>query len=162
MKNLSFENYKKALSITNELFQKDYQFAMATTANHIPSLRFVDTYFYDGAFYILTYENTNKVKEINVNPQVALCSRKGYAFHGKAVNIGHPLLPENSEIKNKLIVAFKQFYFKHYNENDPICILKIMPENGFVYKDGIGYKIDFVNKTAFAEPFTFNTILTEE
>lgn len=128
MNDLAFENYKKALSITEELFQRDYQFAMATTANHIPSLRFVDTYFHDGAFYILTYENTNKVKEITVNPQVALCSRKGYAFQGKTVNIGHPLLPEN----------------------------------GFIYKDGIGYKINFVNKTAFAEPFTFNTILTEE
>ena len=162
MNNLAFESYKKALSITKEFFQKDYQFAMATTANNIPSLRFVDTYFYDGAFYILTYENTNKVKEITVNPQVALCSRKGYSFSGKAVNIGHPLLQENSEIRSKLIAAFEQFYFKHYNENDSICILKIILENGFVYKDGIGYKIDFANKTAFAEPFTFNTVLTEE
>lgn len=156
------DNYEIVMKLMEELFSRDYQFAMATTANNIPSLRFIDTYFDNGAFYAVTYANTNKVKEIAVNPNVALCSRMGYSFCGKAYNIGHPLLPKNSEIRSNLIKAFEPWYFKHNNEADDICILKIVPECGFIHKDGIGYEINFVNKTVNTAPFNFNTVLTDE
>lgn len=156
------DNYKVATDIVKELFSRDYQFAMATTANNIPSLRFIDTYFDNGAFYAITYANTKKVKEIADNPNVSLCCRKGYSFIGKAYNIGHPLMPENGEIRSKLLKAFEPWYFKHNNENDEICILKIVPEKGFVYEDGLGYDIDFINKAVDTKPFNFNTILTVE
>lgn len=156
------DNYENAIKLMEKLFSRDYQFAMATTADNIPSLRFIDAYFNNGAFYAVTYANTHKVKEIAVNPNVALCSRKGYSFSGKAYNIGHPLLPENSEIRSKLINAFESWYFKHNNENDDICILKIKPESGFVHKDEMGYKINFIAKTAEIAPFNFDTVLTEE
>ena len=156
------DNYKNAITLMEELFSRDYQFAMATTVNNIPTLRFIDTYFDNGAFYAVTYANTNKVKEIAVNPNVALCSRMGYSFCGKAYNIGHPLLPENSEIRSKLIKAFEAWYFEHNNEDDDICILKIVPERGFVHEDGIGYNIDFIGKMAKTSPFNFNTVLTEK
>lgn len=156
------DNYENAITLMEELFSRDYQFAMATTVNDIPSLRFIDAYFDNGAFYAVTYANTDKVKEIAVNPNVALCSRKGYSFSGKAYNIGHPLLPENSEIRSKLINAFEAWYFKHNNENDDICILKIEPERGFIHKDGIGYKINFIAKTVETASFNFDTVLTEE
>ena len=155
-------NYKNTITLMEEMFSRDYQFAMATTVNDIPSLRFIDTYFENGAFYVVTYANTDKVKEIAVNPNMALCSRKGYSFSGKAYNIGHPLLPENSDIRSKLIKAFKPWYFKHNNEDDNICILKIEPKSGFVHKDGIGYNINFVDKTVNTAPFDFNIVLTDE
>ena len=155
-------NYDIAIKAMEKLFSRDYQFALATDVSGVPSLRFVDTYFDDGAFYIVTHANTNKVKEISVNPNVALCSRQGYSFKGKAYNIGHPLLPENAEIRSKLIKAFEAWYFKHNDENDDICILKIKPESGFFHKDGIGYKIDFVTKTVERFPFVFETVLTED
>ena len=155
-------NYETVISIMDKLFKCDYQFAMATTVNNIPSLRFVDTYFDNGSFYIVTYSNTNKVREITENSNVALCSRKGYFFSGKAYNIGHTLSPENKEIRNKLIKAFEPWYFKHNDEKDDICILKIIPKSGFVHKDGMGYKIDFVNKTAEKFRYVFDTALTKE
>lgn len=155
-------NYETVINILDKLFKCDYQFAMATTENDIPSVRFVDTYFDSGTFYVVTYAKTNKVKEITENPNVALCGRKGYSFSGKAYNIGHPLSPENKEIRDKLINAFEPWYFKHNDEKDDICILKIVPKSGFVHKDGTGYKIDFINKTAEIFPYVFNTILTEE
>ncbi|MCH5317725.1 MAG: pyridoxamine 5'-phosphate oxidase family protein [Eubacterium sp.] len=155
-------NYKNAITLMEEMFSRDYQFAMATMVNDIPSLRFIDTYFDNGVFYAVTYANTHKVKEIAVNPNVALCSRKGYSFNGKAYNIGHPLLPKNSDIRSKLIKAFNPWYFKHNNENDNICILKMEPKSGFVHKDGIGYNINFVDKTVNTAPFDFNIVLTDE
>lgn len=156
------EIYENAMKLMAELFSRDYQFAMATMADNTPSLRFIDTYFDNGAFYGVTYANTNKMKEIAANPNVALCSRKGYLFSGKAYNIGHPLLPENSEIRSKLVKAFEPWYFKHNNEKDDICILKIEPLSGFVHKDGIGYNINFIEKTVETAPFNFNTVLTDE
>ena len=156
------DNYKIAIMLMEQLFSRDYQFAMATAANTIPSLRFVDTYYDDGAFYSVTYANTNKVKEIAINPNIALCGRKGYSFSGKAYNIGHPLLLENNDIRNKLIKAFEPWYFKHNNEADDICLIKIVPESGFIHIDGIGYDINFKDKTVNTAPFDFITILTDE
>lgn len=155
-------NYEIVMKLIEKLFSRDYQFAMATAANDIPSLRFIDTYFDNGAFYSVTYADTNKVKEIAVNPNVVLCSRRGYSFKGMAYNIGHPLLIENSEIRNKLIKAFEPWYFKHNNEADDICILKIVPESGFVHKNGIGYNINFIDKTVNTAPFDFDTVLTKK
>ncbi|MCH5320518.1 MAG: pyridoxamine 5'-phosphate oxidase family protein [Eubacterium sp.] len=155
-------SYEKAISIIEEIFSKDYQFALATAVDNIPTLRFVDAYFDKGSFYIVTNEKTNKVKHISVNPNVSLCSRMGYTFSGKAYNIGHPLLPENCEIRTKLINAFETWYFKHNNENDSICILRIDLENGFVHKNGIGYNVDFINETVESFSFVFDTVLTNE
>ena len=156
------DNYEIVIKLMKELFSRDYQFAMATTANNVPSLRFIDTCYYNGAFYAVTYENTNKVKEIAVNPNVSLCCRKGYSFSGKVYNIGHPLLPENSEIRNKIINAFAPWYFKHNNEDDNICLLKIVPESGFIHKNGIGYNINFIAETVDTAPFNFDIVLTED
>ena len=156
------DNYEIAMKLMEELFSRDYQFAMATAANDIPSLRFIDTDFDNGAFYAVTYADTKKVKEIADNPNVALCSRTGYSFSGKAYNIGHLLLPENSEIRDKLIKAFEPWYFKHNDENDDICIMKIEPESGFVHNKGTGYNINFKDKTVIVAPFDFNTVLTDE
>lgn len=156
------DDYEITIALMEKLFSRDYQFAMATDVSGVPSIRFVDTYFDDGVFYIVTHTNANKAKEIAINPNMALCSRKGHSFKGKAYNIGHPLLPENTEIRIKLIKAFEAWYFNHNDENDDICILKIVLESGFFHKDGIGYKIDFINETVEKIPFVFDTVLTEE
>lgn len=156
------DNYEIAMKIMEKLFSRDYQFAMATTTCNAPSLRFIDVFYDKAAFYIVTYSDTRKVKEITINPNVVLCSRRGYSFKGKAFNIGHPLLLENSDIRNKLIKAFESWYFKHNNENEDICVLKIELENGYIHKDGMGYNINFIDKTVNAVPFKFDIVLTDE
>ena len=109
--------YEKALLVMDELFAKDYQFAMATVKGDTPSVRFIDTFFEDGLFYIVTYSKSQKVQEVKDNSQVSLCN-KLYRFSGNAYNIGHPLLLENSAIRGKLIKVFEPWYFAHNNEND--------------------------------------------
>lgn len=145
----------------NELFARDYQFAFATTNDHVPSVRFVDTYYDDGCFYIVTYAKSKKVKELEINKNVSLCN-KLYSFNGIANNLGHPLKPENSEIREKLIGAFEPWYFKHNNENDEnMCYIKVEVTNGFFYKDGIGFKVDFIEKNANEFPFEFDVVVIE-
>jgi len=147
------DTYKKALQAMNELFAKDYQFAMATVKGNTPSVRFVDTFFEDGSFYVVTYSKSQKVQD-----QVSLCN-KLYRFSGNAYNIGHPLLSENREIRGKLIKVFEPWYFAHNNENDEnMCYVKIELKEGFFYKDGIGYKVNFQLKEAEQFPFDFDIV----
>lgn len=156
-------NYETAISVMRELFGKDYQFALSTAKNNIPSSRFVDAYFDGESFYIVTYKLSQKVAEIAGNPNVSLCSRKMHAFSGQAYNIGHPLKPENADIRNELIKAFEPWYFKHNNEADEnMCYIKINPTTGFFHNDGTGYKINFTEKTVKTFPFAFSTVLTED
>ncbi|HEY9187326.1 MAG TPA: pyridoxamine 5'-phosphate oxidase family protein [Ignavibacteria bacterium] len=155
------EVFEKSLKVINELFARDYQFALATINNNMPSIRFVDTYYDNGCFYIVTYAKSKKVKELEINKNVSLCN-KLYNFIGVAYNIGHPLKPQNSEIREKLVSAFEPWYFKHNNENDEnMCYIKVELTNGFFYKAGIGYKVDFITKKAEEFPFEFEVVIIE-
>jgi len=155
------ESFEKSMEVMKELFAKDYQFAMATALENVPSLRYVDAYYKEGSFYIVTYANSQKVKELEVNPSVSLCN-KLYSFSGNAYNIGHPLKQENQKIREILIKAFEPWYFKHNREEDEtMCYVKVDLTHGFFYRDGTGYKVDFANKTAKEFPFEFDIVLVE-
>jgi len=152
------DTYEKVLQVMNELFARDYQFAMATVKGNTPSVRFVDTFFEDDSFYVVTYLKSQKVQELIENSQVSLCN-KLYRFSGNAYNIGHPLLEENKPIREKLIKVFEPWYFAHNNENDEnMCYVKIELKEGFFYKDGIGYKVNFQLKEAEQFPFEFDIV----
>lgn len=153
--------YEKSLNALTELFAKDYQFALATSDDNVPSVRFVDTFYDNGAFYIVSYAKSKKVKEIEKNSRISMCN-KLYRFTGIAHNVGHPLLQGNHEIREKLIKAFEPWYFAHNDENDEnMCYIKIKLKQGFFYMDGTGYKVDFENKEAEEFPFTFNIVTIE-
>ena len=150
--------YEKSLVVMDALFGKDYQFALATSNNNIPSVRFIDTYYENSCFYIVTYRKSQKVKEIEKNPKVSLCNQL-YGFSGNAYLIGHPLDTPNCEIREKLIKVFEPWYFKHNNENDEnMCYVKIELDKGFLYKDGLGYKVDFTNQQSEEFPFIFDIV----
>ena len=51
MKNLS----KEAEKIMTERFGKDTVIALATVENEMPYVRYVNAYYENGAFYIITY-----------------------------------------------------------------------------------------------------------
>lgn len=144
------DEYKKSLKVMEELFAKDCIFAFATSKDNIPSARYLDTYYENEAFYIVTYTTLEKVKEIELNPHVALC-HMGYRFTGIAKNIGHPLAPENQAIREKLIKEFEPWYFAHNDEDHKeMCYIKVDLINGSLMfdTDPTVYKIDFKNKKA--------------
>ncbi|MFT8349376.1 pyridoxamine 5'-phosphate oxidase family protein [Clostridium saccharoperbutylacetonicum] len=153
--------YEKSLGVIKELFARDYQFALATTNDNIPSVRFIDTFYDENAFYIVSYAKSQKIQEIEKNSEVSICN-KLYRFSGNAYNIGHPLCEKNYVIREKLIKAFEPWYFDHNNEKDEnMCYVKIELKQGFFYKDGTGYKVDFQNKKAVEFPFAFDIKLID-
>ena len=63
---------QEAEQIMVERFGKDTLIALATAADETPSVRYVNAYYENGAFYIITYALSNKMKHIRVNPVVAI------------------------------------------------------------------------------------------
>ena len=60
MKKLSEDTEK----IMSERFGKDTIIALATVENEVPFVRYVNAYYENGAFYIITYALSNKIEEI--------------------------------------------------------------------------------------------------
>lgn len=156
-------SFEVALEKMNELFGRDYQFALATMNGKEPSVRFIDKYWDGKAFYIVTYKGTRKVCDISTNPKVSLACRRLHSFEGVAVDMGHPLREKNQKIRQKLTEAFRDWYFVHNSEDDEnMCYLKIQPTAGFFHQDGVGYRMDFLQKTVESFPFEPSIRYTEE
>ena len=144
-------NYETAMNIMTERFGKDNLIAIATTDGERLYNRTVDAYYQDGAFYISTYGLSNKVKQIELNPEVAVCAVDWFSGHGKARNLGWVLEPTNAGIRKKLREAFSAWYDHANNEQDKnCCILEIRLTDGMLIKDhhAVRYQIDFTNKSA--------------
>ena len=135
---------QKAQVIMNERFNGDTLIALATTDGLYPSVRTVNSYYENGAFYIITYMRSNKMKQIEKNPHVAICG-DWFTAHGVGKNMGHILDEKNEEVAAKLRKAFASWYHNgHINEADPnTCILCIHLTHGVLFSNGARYNICF-------------------
>lgn len=127
-----------------ERFGKDNVIALATTENGIPYVRNVNAFYENKAFYVITYGLSNKMKQIEKNPVVAIAG-DWFTAHGKGVNLGYFGRDENAEIAEKLRVAFAEWIDNgHNNFNDEnTCILCIKLTDGLLLSHGTRYDIDF-------------------
>ena len=144
-------NYENAMNVMAERFGKDSLIAIATTDGKRLHNRMVDAYFENGAFYVSTYALSNKMKQIESNPEVAVCAVDWFSGHGNGRNLGWVLDPKNAEIRLKLREAFSAWYDHANNEQDEnCCILEIRLTDGMLIKDhhAVRYQIDFTNKSA--------------
>ena len=131
-------------AIIQERFGKDSLIALATVDGDIPAVRTVNTVYIDGAFYVVTYALSGKMKQIAKNPTVAICG-DWFTAHGVGENLGHVLLEENQNIMEKLRTAFSAWYNNgHTNEADPnTCLLKIRLTDGVLFSHCTRYDIEF-------------------
>ncbi len=100
MKKISSEAEK----IMMERFGKDTVIALATVEDGVPYVRSVNAYYENGAFYIITYARSNKMRQIENNPIVAI-SGEWFTSHGKGINLGYFKREENQLIAEKLKYA---------------------------------------------------------
>ena len=130
--------------IMQERFGKDSLIALATVEDGVPHVRTVDAVYMDGAFYVVTYALSGKMRQIAKNPVIAL-SGEWFTAHGIGENLGHVLLPENRDIMERLRIAFAAWYDNgHTNEADPnTCLLRLRLTDGVLMVDGRRYDIDF-------------------
>ena len=107
----------------DERFGKDSIIALATVDGEVPAVRNVDGYYEDGAFYVITYALSNKMKQIEKNPHVAIAG-DWFTANGKGVNLGYFCKEENKDIAEKLRATFSAWIYNGHNnfEDENTCI----------------------------------------
>ena len=135
---------KETDAILLERFGKDSIIALATSVDHTPYVRSVDAFYEDGAFYILTYGLSGKMKQIAQNPTVAI-SGEWFTAQGTGVNLGFFGKDDNVRIASKMRDVFSAWIDNgHNNFEDPnTCILCIKLTSGILFSNGTRYEIDF-------------------
>ncbi len=130
--------------ILSERFGKDSLISLATAADNVPYVRTVNAFYEDGAFYVLTYGLSNKMRQIGENPTVAI-SGDWFTARGKGANLGFFGKPENARIANKMREVFAEWIGNGHNDfsDENTCILCVKLTEGVLFSHGTRYDIDF-------------------
>ena len=138
---------KITTDIMKERFGKDNIIALATVDGDMPAVRNVDAYYEDGAFYIITYALSGKMKQLEKNNKVAIAG-DWFTAHGKGINLGYFGKEENKAIAEKLRKAFAEWIDNGHNnfEDENTCILCIELTDGVLFSHGTRYEIDFTKQ----------------
>ena len=136
---------EEAAKIMDERFGKDNIISLATAENGKPYVRYVNAYYENGAFYVITHGLSNKMKHIEKNPVVAIAG-DWFTAHGEGVDLGYFGKSENADIANRLKTAFAEWIDNGHNDfsNENTCILKIRLTDGVLFSHGTRYDIDFL------------------
>ena len=119
----------------------------ATIKDGTPDVRMVNAYYENGAFYVITYELSHKMKQIKENPTIAIAG-EWFTAHGKGKNLGYFGNQENTDIAKKLRNAFNTWIDNGHNNfaDEHTCILCIKLIDGILFSHGTRYDIDFSEK----------------
>ena len=134
----------EAEKIMVERFGKDSVISLATTVDNRPYVRSVNSFYDNGSFYVLTYGLSNKMKQIQQNPFVAIAG-DWFTANGTGINLGYFGIEDNKKIADKMSVVFSEWINNgHYNfEDENTCILQIELADGVLFSYGTRYDIDF-------------------
>ena len=77
---------EEAEKIMTERFGKDMVIALATAEKGVPYVRYVNAYYENGAFYVITYALSNKIKHLENNPVIAIAG-EWFTAHGRGINL---------------------------------------------------------------------------
>lgn len=89
-------------------FGKDRVVSLATCSGNVPYVRSVNSFYEDGAFYVLTQAMSNKMKHIAENPIVAI-SGEWFTAQGEGENLGYFGKEENYRIAEKMREVFAEW-----------------------------------------------------
>lgn len=97
-----------------------------------PVVRGVNAIYEDGFFYVTTNMKSNKMKQIQNNPEVSIASSSEmFTASGIGENLGWILDAKNADLRIKLRKAFAPWYDSANNEQDAnCCILAICLTKG--------------------------------
>lgn len=132
------------LKVMKERFGRDTVIVLGTTNGDYPAMRYVNAYYEDGAFYVITYALSNKMKQIGKTPNVSICE-EWFTARGKAVNLGYFGKEENKEMAEKLRKEFAAWIDNGHNnfEDKNTIILKIELIDCVLFSHGTRYDIKF-------------------
>lgn len=125
-----------------ERFGKDSLISLATAVGGIPYVRTVNSFYEDGAFYVITYGLSGKMEQIRQNPVVAIAG-DWFTAHGRAVDMGWFGREENRALAAKMRRVFAEWIDNGHNnfEDENTCILRIDLTDGLLLSHGTRYEI---------------------
>jgi len=125
-----------------ERFGKDNILALATVEDGIPHVRSVNAYYEDGAFYVITYALSGKMRQIGKNPAVALAG-DWYTAQGTGENLGWVGTPENAAITAKLRQVFASWIDNGHTNFEDVntVILRIRVTSAVLFDHGRRYEL---------------------
>ncbi len=131
-------------NIMNERFGKDNIIALATVGDGEPYVRYVNAYYEEGAFYIITYALSNKMRQIEKNGAISIAG-DWFTAKGRGINLGHFGKPENAELATKLREVFAEWIDNGHNNfaDENTIILRVELIEGVLFSRGKRYHIDF-------------------
>ena len=130
--------------IMTERFGKDTVIALATTEDGVPYVRYVNAFYEDGAFYIITHALSGKMKQLGKNPAAAIAG-EWFTAQGTGINLGYFGKQENRDLAEKLRKAFVAWIDNGHNDftDENTCILCVRLSDGVLLSHGKRYEIDF-------------------
>ena len=131
----------EAEKVMVERFGKDTIIALATTENETPYVRYVNAYYENGAFYIITHARSNKMTHIKDNPVVAIAG-EWFTAHGKGISLGYFGKTENCLIAEKLKKVFAEWIDNGHTDFDDenTIILCVELTDGLLLSHGTRYE----------------------
>lgn len=131
---------REAERIMINRFGKDTVIALATVENEVPYVRYVNTYYDNGAFYMITHALSNKMKQLEKNTKVAIAG-EWFTAHGEGINIGYFGKEENQAIAKKLKDVFAEWIDNGHNDFDDesTIILCVKLTDGLLFSHGTRY-----------------------
>ena len=137
----------KTERLMTERFGKDTVIALATTEDGVPFVRYVNAFYEDGAFYIITHALSGKMKQLGKNPAAAIAG-EWFTAQGTGINLGYFGKQENREIAEKLRKAFAAWIDNGHNDfaDENTCILCVRLSDGVLLSHGERYEIDFTKE----------------
>ena len=127
--------------ILDARFGGDNVIAFATLDGRFPTVRNVDAYYENGAFYIITNADSDKMKQLARNASCAV-SGEGFRAQGIGISLGFVGAEENRELFAKLRRTFTEWPDNGLPDRKTI-ILKVRLTNGVLFSEGKRYDIDF-------------------
>ena len=127
---------QEAEKIMVERFGRDTIIALSTVKNDMPYVRYVNAYYENKAFYIITYALSNE------NNSAVAIAGDWFTAHGKGVNLGYFGKEENVAIADKLKRVFAEWIDNGHNNFDDENTIMLCVEliDGLLYSHGTKYE----------------------
>lgn len=135
-------------ALMDQRFGKDSVIALATADGDMPYVRYVNAYYQDGAFYIITHALSGKMRQMARNPAVAIAG-DWFTARGIGENLGYIRKAENLALEKRLREVFAEWIDNGHNQYEDVntCILRVRLTEGILFSHGIRYDIDFAAGT---------------
>ncbi len=140
--------FERGVEVLEENFGHMVEMCLASYSDGKISIRDLHACMIDGKMYVISKLGNKLMRDIAVNPVVALCHGAS-SMQGNAKSVGHPTEPQNSAIRKRLKREFGLDYSEYVDEvSADMRIVEIELTHAETYTRIHHYEIDFVQKVA--------------